>query len=54
MICKTFILTKSDISSHIHIMYIQSAKESIEYKVVRCNPKRRHDNHQQDKQTIDL
>jgi hypothetical protein len=34
MICKTFILTKSDISSHIHIMYIQSAKESIEYKVV--------------------
>jgi hypothetical protein len=34
MICKTFILTKSDISSHIHIMYIQLAKESIEYKVV--------------------
>jgi hypothetical protein len=27
-------LTKNDIYSHIHLMYIQLAKESIEYKVV--------------------
>jgi uncharacterized protein YueI len=34
MICKKHILTKNDIYSHIHLMYIQLAKESIEYKVV--------------------
>jgi hypothetical protein len=34
MIYKKHILTKSDLTSHIHLMYIQLAKESIEYKVV--------------------
>jgi hypothetical protein len=43
MIYKKHILTKSDISSHIHIMYIQSAKESIEYKVVTGNAKKTTD-----------
>ena len=30
---KKHILTKSGISSHLHLLYIQLAKESIEYKV---------------------
>ena len=34
MIYKKHILTKSNFSSHIHLMYIQLAKESIEYRVV--------------------
>ena len=34
MIYKKHILTKSNFSSHIHLMYIQLAKESIEYKIV--------------------
>ena len=37
MIYKKHILTKSDFSSHIHLMYIQLAKESIEYRVVSGN-----------------
>jgi hypothetical protein len=37
MIYKKHILTKSDLTSHINLSYIKLAKESIEYKIVRCN-----------------
>ena len=40
MIYKKHILTKSDISSQIHLMYIQLAKESIGYRVVVGNDKK--------------
>jgi uncharacterized protein YueI len=35
---KKHILTKSDLTSHIYLTYIQLAKESIEYKIVGGNP----------------
>ena len=35
MIYKKHILTKSDLTSHIHLSYIKLAKESIEYKIVK-------------------
>ena len=34
MIYKKHILSESDFSLHIHTMYIQLAKESIDYKIV--------------------
>lgn len=37
MIYKKHILAKSDITSHIQLMYIQLAKESFEYKEVTGN-----------------
>ena len=37
MIYKKHKLSESDFSSHIHLMYIQLAKESIEYKIVSTN-----------------
>ena len=40
MIYKKHILSESDFSSHIHTMYIQLAKKSIEYKVVGGKRKR--------------
>ena len=35
IIYKKHILTKSDLTSHIHLSYIKLAKESIEYKIVK-------------------
>ena len=37
MIYKKHILTKSDLTSHIQLTYIQLAKESIEYKGIISN-----------------
>ena len=43
MIYKKHIIPKNDLTSHIHLTYIQLAKESIEYMVVsghcRATPK---------------
>ena len=39
MIYKKHILTKSDITSQIHLPCKSFTKDSIEYKVVMCNPK---------------
>jgi hypothetical protein len=52
MIYKKHILTKSDLTSHIHLTYIQLAKESIEYKVVIIKPKRRQYNNKQTAKNI--
>lgn len=41
MIYKKHILSESDFSSHIHLIYIQLAKESIEYRVVVSKPRER-------------